>query len=64
MLVAVESMEDVKEDVLEPEIEILGEILSEIICFFFWLEECQSEFLKIIKYVCDPCKNEDFKKFY
>ena len=35
MLVAFESMDDVKEDVLEPEIEI-KEILGEIRCFFCW----------------------------
>ena len=34
MLVAFESMEDVKEDVLEPEIEI-EKILGEVSCFFF-----------------------------
>ena len=52
MLVAFESMEDVKEDVLEPEIEI-EEILGEVSCFF-WSKEFRSELLKIINYGCDP----------
>ena len=64
MLVVFESMEDVKEDVLEPEIEI-EEILGEVSCFF-WSKEFRLELLKIINYVRDPCndKYEQFEKFY